>query len=128
MPCRAGMGISIACSSAQLCLTATNTQPAGITDGWCHRPCVCRAALAEFRIECAERGRSIFEGMLANYPKRIDIWNVYIDQVGHHPTSDHAAGCSYNYKLVALISTAYVLHVAYGLVPARDLSVLPWAE
>eukprot|EP00878_Enallax_costatus_P033765 GHUV01037320.1.p1 GENE.GHUV01037320.1~~GHUV01037320.1.p1 ORF type:complete len:162 (+),score=18.56 GHUV01037320.1:96-581(+) len=30
---------------------------------------------------CAERGRSIFESMLANYPKRIDIWNVYVDQV-----------------------------------------------
>jgi len=42
----------------------------------------CRAALAEFRLGCAERGRSVFEGVLVNYPKRIDLWNVYLDQVG----------------------------------------------
>jgi hypothetical protein len=30
---------------------------------------------------CAERGRSIFEGVLGNAPKRTDLWNVYIDQV-----------------------------------------------
>jgi hypothetical protein len=43
--------------------------------------CHISAALAEFRCGCAERGRSIFEGVLANAPKRTDLWNVYIDQV-----------------------------------------------
>jgi hypothetical protein len=43
---------------------------------------LCSAGLAEFRMGCAERGRSILEGLLANYPKRTDIWSVYIDQVG----------------------------------------------
>ena len=28
----------------------------------------------------AERGRSIFEGVLRNYPKRLDLWSVYLDQ------------------------------------------------
>ena len=28
----------------------------------------------------AERGRTMFEGILRNYPKRTDIWSVYIDQ------------------------------------------------
>lgn len=35
-----------------------------------------------------ERGRSLFEGVLRNYPKRLDLWNVYIDQeikVGEQP-------------------------------------------
>lgn len=27
----------------------------------------------------------MFEGILANYPKRIDIWNVYVDQVSSVP-------------------------------------------
>lgn len=40
-----------------------------------------RAALAEFRLGCAERGRSVFEGVLVNCPKRTDLWNVYLDQV-----------------------------------------------
>ena len=34
-----------------------------------------------------ERGRTILESVLTNYPKRVDIWNVYIDQelrVGDH--------------------------------------------
>ena len=38
------------------------------------------AALAEFRAGGAERGRSIFEGILRNYPKRLDLWSVYLDQ------------------------------------------------
>ena len=27
-----------------------------------------------------ERGRSLFEGVLRNYPKRLDLWSVYLDQ------------------------------------------------
>ena len=38
------------------------------------------AALAEFRAGGAERGRAIFEGILRNYPKRLDLWSVYLDQ------------------------------------------------
>ena len=26
-------------------------------------------------------GRAIFEGILRNYPKRLDLWSVYLDQV-----------------------------------------------
>lgn len=39
------------------------------------------AALLEFRQGSAERGRSVMEGVLRNYPKRLDLWSVYIDQV-----------------------------------------------
>ncbi len=39
-----------------------------------------RAALAEFRLGSAERGRGVLEGVLRNHPKRLDLWNVYIDQ------------------------------------------------
>lgn len=40
-----------------------------------------RAALAEFRVGTPEAGRSVFEGLVANHPRRTDLWNVYIDQV-----------------------------------------------
>lgn len=33
----------------------------------------------EFKYGEAERGRTIFEGMLSQYPKRTDLWNVYLD-------------------------------------------------
>ena len=42
---------------------------------------ISRAALLEFRCGSAERGRGIFEGVLRNYPKRLDLWSIYIDQV-----------------------------------------------
>ncbi|EFJ44854.1 rRNA processing protein Rrp5/programmed cell death protein 11 [Volvox carteri f. nagariensis] len=45
-----------------------------------HIKALVRAALAEFRLGSAERGRGILEGVLRNYPKRLDLWNVYIDQ------------------------------------------------
>ena len=39
------------------------------------------AAVAEFKLGSAERGRAIFEDVLRNYPKRTDLWSVYLDQV-----------------------------------------------
>lgn len=38
------------------------------------------AALLELRQGSAERGRGILEGVLRNYPKRLDLWSLYIDQ------------------------------------------------
>lgn len=38
------------------------------------------AAVAEFKLGSAERGRAIFENVLRNYPKRTDLWSVYLDQ------------------------------------------------
>ena len=40
-----------------------------------------QAALIEFHRRSADRGRSIFEGILRNFPKRLDLWSVYLDQV-----------------------------------------------
>jgi len=34
----------------------------------------------EFKSGDPERGRSIFESVLRNYPKRMDLWSVYLDQ------------------------------------------------
>lgn len=38
-------------------------------------------AQLEFRSEHgqAERGRTIFEGLFSNFPKRLDLWNVLLD-------------------------------------------------
>ncbi|EFA84906.1 HAT repeat-containing protein [Heterostelium album PN500] len=33
----------------------------------------------EFKLGEAERGRTIFEGMVSSYPTRTDLWNVYLD-------------------------------------------------
>ncbi|KAJ1924989.1 rRNA biogenesis protein rrp5 [Tieghemiomyces parasiticus] len=40
---------------------------------------VSRFALLEFKEGNAERGRTIMEGVLANHPKRLDLWSVYLD-------------------------------------------------
>ncbi|KAL3237688.1 Rrp5p [Nakaseomyces bracarensis] len=45
-----------------------------------HIELVRRFAQLEFSDGEPERGRSLFEGLLADAPKRIDIWNVYLDQ------------------------------------------------
>ena len=49
-----------------------------------HVKAISRAALLEFRAGSAERGRSMMEGVLRNYPKRLDLWSVYIDQEAKH--------------------------------------------
>lgn len=44
-----------------------------------------QTALLEYRHGSQERGRGIFEEVLRTYPKRLDIWNTYLDQVGAGP-------------------------------------------
>lgn len=33
----------------------------------------------EFKFGDADRGRTIFEGIVTNNPKRVDLWSVYLD-------------------------------------------------
>jgi len=44
-----------------------------------HVEVISKFAQLEFRHGLAERGRTVFDGVLANYPKRVDVWNIYID-------------------------------------------------
>ena len=50
--------------------------------------CVCadvslisKFAQLEFRHGEPERGRTMFESLLSSYPKRVDLWSVYVDVV-----------------------------------------------
>lgn len=40
-----------------------------------------KMALLEFKHGDAERGKTLFEGLVDRFPKRLDLWGVYIDQV-----------------------------------------------
>lgn len=40
---------------------------------------ITKFAQLEFKLGDAERGRTIFEGVVDSYPKRLDLWFVYID-------------------------------------------------
>ncbi|KAJ3102583.1 hypothetical protein HDU96_009589 [Phlyctochytrium bullatum] len=44
-----------------------------------HLKAISKFAQLEFKLGVAERGRTLFEGIVANYPKRLDLWNVYLD-------------------------------------------------
>ncbi|KAJ3175830.1 rRNA biogenesis protein rrp5 [Geranomyces variabilis] len=44
-----------------------------------HVKIICKFAQMEFRYGEPERGRTIFEGIMNNYPKRVDLWSVYLD-------------------------------------------------
>jgi len=53
-----------------------------------------RFALLEFRSTAGstERGRTLFEGLLAAYPKRLDLWFVYVDAEVKNGEVDRARG------------------------------------
>lgn len=38
-------------------------------------------ALLELRYGQAERAKTLFEQLVSRYPKRLDVWNVYVDQL-----------------------------------------------
>ena len=45
-----------------------------------HIGIIVKFALMDFKSGEPERGRTILENVLSNYPKRVDLWSVYIDQ------------------------------------------------
>jgi rRNA biogenesis protein RRP5 len=45
-----------------------------------HISLITKFAIMEFKHGSAERGRTIFEEVVGNYPKRVDVWNMYLDQ------------------------------------------------
>jgi rRNA biogenesis protein RRP5 len=45
-----------------------------------HVKTISQFGLMEFKIGEPERGRTIFEGIVSSYPKRLDLWWIYIDQ------------------------------------------------
>ncbi|CAO3690290.1 unnamed protein product [Rhizopus microsporus] len=44
-----------------------------------HIQTVQKFAQLEFKYGEAERGRTLLEGIVSNHPKRLDLWNVYLD-------------------------------------------------
>jgi rRNA biogenesis protein RRP5 len=44
-----------------------------------HVELISKFAQLEFRHGAPERGRTVFDGILANYPRRVDVWSVYLD-------------------------------------------------
>ncbi|XP_022156044.1 rRNA biogenesis protein RRP5 isoform X2 [Momordica charantia] len=45
-----------------------------------HIKFISQTAILEFKCGVADRGRSMFEGILREYPKRTDLWSIYLDQ------------------------------------------------
>ncbi|KAF7804182.1 rRNA biogenesis protein RRP5 [Senna tora] len=45
-----------------------------------HIKFISQTAILEFKAGVPDRGRSLFEGILREYPKRTDLWSVYLDQ------------------------------------------------
>ncbi|KAL2664253.1 hypothetical protein GLYMA_02G168900v4 [Glycine max] len=47
-----------------------------------------QTAILEFKVGVLDRGRSMFEKILREYPKRTDLWSVYLDQEIQHKDKD----------------------------------------
>ena len=101
-PAKSSSGRSRACPSANVrCRTPVPSivRPYGkLTFGWHRDSCawarvtdikaISKFAQMEFKFGEVERGRTIFEGIMSNYPKRADLWNIYCDmeeRVGELP-------------------------------------------
>jgi rRNA biogenesis protein RRP5 len=37
-------------------------------------------AVLEFKVGSPDRGRTLLDGILDRYPRRVDIWSIYLDQ------------------------------------------------
>lgn len=44
-----------------------------------HVAVISKFAQLEYKYGTAERGRTVFESLAGNFPKRLDLWNIYLD-------------------------------------------------
>eukprot|EP00177_Eucheuma_denticulatum_P005117 GFKZ01009323.1.p1 GENE.GFKZ01009323.1~~GFKZ01009323.1.p1 ORF type:complete len:2075 (-),score=344.78 GFKZ01009323.1:33-6257(-) len=44
-----------------------------------HIAVISKFAQLEYKYGSAERGRTVFESLVGNFPKRLDLWNIYLD-------------------------------------------------
>lgn len=44
-----------------------------------HVPVILKFAQLEFKFGSSERGRTVFESLVGNFPKRADLWGIYLD-------------------------------------------------
>ena len=42
---------------------------------------ISKFAQYEFRYGEPERGRTMFESLLSSYPRRVDLWSIYVDML-----------------------------------------------
>jgi len=49
-----------------------------------HINVISKFGLLEFKHGHPESGRTMFEGIISNYPKRMDIWAIYMDMEAKH--------------------------------------------
>jgi len=49
-----------------------------------HVNMISKYGMLEFKHGNPENGRTMFEGIVSNYPKRMDIWSIYMDMEGKH--------------------------------------------
>ena len=40
-----------------------------------------KMAVLAFRYGDLERGKTLFEGLVDRFPRRLDLWSVYVDQL-----------------------------------------------
>lgn len=45
-----------------------------------HLEVALRFAISEFEVGSIDRGRVLFEELITSYPKKTDIWNIYVDK------------------------------------------------
>lgn len=71
---------------------------------------IVKFAQFEYKYGDVERGRTIFEGIMNNYPKRVDLWSVYLDMemrtkevtMVRYEDDDGYSACLFAYSLPLL--------------------------
>lgn len=53
-----------------------------------HVNIITKFGMLEFKHNAPENGRTMFEGIVSNYPKRMDIWAIYMDMEVKHGGSN----------------------------------------
>ena len=70
-----------------------------------------RYAVCEFDVGSEDRGRSVFEELVGNYPKRTDLWHVYVDK--EVKSGNHKQARQLFERMIASRSSAKAMKAAF---------------
>jgi rRNA biogenesis protein RRP5 len=74
-------------------------------------PSLARYAVCEFDVGSEDRGRSVFEELVGSYPKRTDLWHVYVDK--EVKSGNHLQARQLFERMVASRSSAKAMKAAF---------------
>lgn len=89
---------------------------------------ISKLAQLEFQFGDAEHGKAMFENMLSTYPKRTDVWSVYIDVMIKHGSQKEVRWVLTHVGRLGFLISSKDANVSLGMCIILKLKQAEWLD